>query len=86
MVKKSIKKEKIGKVISNKCNKSVVVEVDRILKHFLYGKFIKKTTRFMVHDKNNLCKLGDIVKIIETRPISKNKKWKIFKIYKKNSS
>ena len=83
MIKKNIKKEKVGKVISNKCNKSVIVKVDRILKHFFYGKFIKKTTKFMVHDENNVCKIGDIVKIVETRPMSKRKKWKVFKIYKK---
>jgi len=82
IIKRNFRKEKIGKVVKNKCNKSVIIRVDRILKHSFYGKFIKKTTKFMVHDENNVCKIGDVVKIMETRPISKNKRWRIVKIIK----
>ena len=82
IIKRNFRKEKIGKVVKIKCNKSVIIRVDRILKHSFYGKFIKKTTKFMVHDENNVCKIGDMVKIMETRPISKNKRWRIVKIIK----
>lgn len=77
-----IKKEKIGKVIKNKCEKSVTVMVTRMIKHPVYGKFIKKNKKFITHDEYNKCKIGNIVKIIETRPISKKKKWRVLKIIK----
>jgi len=77
------KKEKIGKVVSNSSDKSIVVRVDRLLKHPIYGKFIKKTTKFMVHDQENISKVGDLVKIVESRPISKRKRWKLIKVLKK---
>lgn len=80
---KKNKKKKIGKVINNKCQKSITILVNRIIKHPIYGKFIKKNKKFIVHDEYNKCNIGDIVKIIETRPISKKKKWKIIKIIKK---
>lgn len=81
-MKIKIKKEKIGKVIKNKCNKSITINTTRIIKHPIYGKFIKKNKKFMAHDEQNKCEIGDIVKIIEVRPISKKKKWRIIKILK----
>lgn len=77
------RKKKIGKVIKNKCNKSITVMVSRKIKHPVYGKFIKKNKKFMANDKNNQYNIGDIVKIIETRPISKKKKWKVIEKIKK---
>ncbi|WDI78569.1 30S ribosomal protein S17 [Candidatus Purcelliella pentastirinorum] len=68
------------KVISNKMNKSIVVCVERLVKHPLYGKFLKKTTKLHVHDENNQCMVGDIVDIYECKPISKTKSWCLFKI------
>ena len=71
------KKEKTGKVVSNKSNKTITVLVERKVKHPLYGKFIKKHKKIMAHDEANLCKEGDWVQIIETRPLSKNKTWRL---------
>ncbi|MGK2896888.1 MAG: 30S ribosomal protein S17 [Candidatus Makana argininalis] len=73
-----------GKVISNKMNKSIVVSIERIIKHKLYGKFIKRTTKINAHDYQNYCNIGDIVEIIECSPISKTKSWILSKIIKKN--
>ncbi|HRS54782.1 MAG TPA: 30S ribosomal protein S17, partial [Bacteroidales bacterium] len=68
---RNLRKEKIGVVVSTKMNKSIVVLVERMMKHPKYGKFVKKTSRFMAHDENNDCKEGDVVRISETRPLSK---------------
>ena len=77
------RKTKTGKVISNKMHKSVVVSVERQVKHSLYGKYIKKTSTFMVHDENNDAKEGDTVLIMETRPLSKRKRWRLVEILEK---
>lgn len=69
-----------GKVISNKMNKSIIVCIERLFRHSLYGKFIKKNTKLYVHDEKNLCMVGDIVDIYECKPISKTKSWCLFKI------
>lgn len=74
------RKEIIGKVTSNKMDKSVVVAIERKVKHPLYGKFLKKTKKFVAHDENNDCNEGDIVQLMETRPLSKNKRWRLVKI------
>ena len=74
------RKEKTGIVVSNKMNKSIVVEVQRRLKHAKYGKFIKRSSKFMAHDENNQCNMGDVVRIMETRPLSKNKCWRLVEI------
>ena len=74
------RKEVIGKVVSNKADKSIVILVERKVKHPVYGKFIKKSTKFMAHDEKNQCKMGDIVQLMETRPLSKNKRWRLVKI------
>lgn len=73
-----------GKVISNKMQKSIVVSVDRLIKHKVYKKFIKRTTKFHVHDENNETMIGDLVEIRECRPISKTKFWMLDNIIKKN--
>ena len=77
---RNLRKEKIGLVLSNKMNKSIVVEVERKIKHPKYGKFVKKTSTFMAHDEKNECNIGDSVKIMETRPLSKNKCWRLVEI------
>ena len=69
-----------GKVTSNKMDKTVTVLVERFVKHALYGKFIKRSTKYHVHDENNECKEGDTITMTETRPISKMKKWKLVEI------
>jgi small subunit ribosomal protein S17 len=73
----------IGVVVSNKMQKSITVAVDRRVKHPKYGKIMKKTTKFMAHDENNTCNEGDLVKIMETRPLSKNKCWRLVEILEK---
>jgi small subunit ribosomal protein S17 len=77
------RKVRIGKVISSKMNKSITVAIERRLKHPLYKKYFKKTTKFMVHDDKNVCNIGDIVKIMETKPLSKMKRWRLVEIVEK---
>lgn len=77
---RKLRKEKIGLVVSNKMDKSIVVEVERKIKHPKYGKFVKKTSAFMAHDEKNDCNIGDTVRIMETRPLSKNKCWRLVEI------
>ncbi|WP_343128538.1 30S ribosomal protein S17 [Buchnera aphidicola (Kurisakia onigurumii)] len=72
-----------GYVISNKMQKTAVVSIQRIIKHDLYKKFIKKTTKLHIHDEFNKCSIGDLVELVECRPISKKKSWKLFRIVKK---
>ncbi len=77
------RKTRVGRVVSDKMDKTVVVAVETFVTHPLYKKQIKKTTKFKVHDENNECKIGDVVKIMETRPISKDKRWRIVKVLEK---
>ena len=77
---RKLRKEKIGLVVSNKMTKSIVVEVERKIKHPKYGKFVKKTSTFMAHDEKNECNIGDSVRISESRPLSKNKCWRLVEI------
>ncbi|SMO34856.1 30S ribosomal protein S17 [Solitalea koreensis] len=79
-MERNLRKVRIGKVVSNKMEKSIVVAVERKVKHPMYGKFIKKTTKFMAHDDKNECGIGDTVSIMETRPLSKNKNWRLIEI------
>lgn len=81
--KRTLRKEKTGIVVSNKMDKSIVVNVERKVKHLKYGKFIKKTSTFMAHDEKNECGIGDLVTITETRPLSKNKNWRLKQILEK---
>jgi len=78
--KRNLRKERTGVVTSNKMDKSVVVTVERKVKHPKYGKFVKKTTKFVAHDEKNECNQGDTVRIMETRPLSKNKCWRLVEI------
>jgi small subunit ribosomal protein S17 len=80
MEERNLRKEKVGLVVSNKMTKSIVVSVERKIKHPKYGKFVKKTSKFMAHDENNECKIGDKVLIAETRPMSKDKCWRLVEI------
>ena len=79
-MERNLRKERIGVVVSNKMEKSIVVLVERKVKHPKYGKFVKKSTKFMAHDENNECNIGDTVRIMETRPLSKNKCWRLVEI------
>ncbi len=79
-MERNFRKVRVGLVVSNKMDKSIVVSVERKVKHPKYGKFMKKTTKFMAHDEKNECNEGDIVKIMETRPLSKNKCWRLVEI------
>jgi small subunit ribosomal protein S17 len=80
MEKRNLRKERVGIVTSDKMQKSIVVSVERKVKHTKYGKFVKKTTKFVAHDENNDCNIGDMVKIMETRPLSKSKNWRLVEI------
>ena len=80
MEKRNLRKERVGVVVSNKMNKSIVVAVKRKVKHPIYGKFVNKTKKFMAHDESNDCNIGDMVRIMETRPMSKNKNWRLVEI------
>ena len=79
-MERNLRKERIGVVVSNKMDKSIVVLVERKVKHPKYGKFVKKSTKFMAHDEKNECNIGDTVRILETRPLSKNKCWRMVEI------
>jgi len=83
METRQLRKEKTGVVISNGMDKSIVVSVERKVKHPKYGKFVKKSSRFMAHDETNECQAGDKVRIAETRPLSKNKCWRLVEIIEK---
>lgn len=82
-MERNLRKERIGIVTSNKMDKSVVVSVERKVKHPKYGKFVKKTTKFVAHDEKNECGVGDTVKIMETRPLSKTKCWRLVEVIEK---
>ncbi len=80
MEERTFRRERVGVVVSNKMDKSIIVAVKRKVKHPIYGKFVNKTTRFVAHDKENDCNIGDMVKIGETRPLSKTKNWRLIEI------
>ncbi len=80
MEKRNLRKERLGTVVSNKMDKSIVVLVNRRMKHPIYGKFINKTKKFMAHDEENTCNVGDFVRIMETRHLSKRKSWRLVEI------
>lgn len=83
MEARKLRKEKIGQVTSNKMEKSITVAVHRKEKHPIYGKFVNKTTKFTAHDEKNECGIGDTVRIMETRPLSKQKRWRLVEIVEK---
>lgn len=80
VMERNLRKERIGVVVSNKMEKSVVVAVKRKVKHPIYGKFVNKTTKFVAEDAENTCNPGDTVKLMETRPLSKTKRWRLVEI------
>jgi small subunit ribosomal protein S17 len=80
MEPRKIRREKIGVVVSNKMEKSIIVAVKRKVKHPIYGKFVNRTSKVFAHDETNSCNEGDTVKIVETRPLSKNKNWRLVEI------
>ena len=80
MITRNLRKERIGIVTSDKMQKSITVSVERKVKHPKYGKFVKKTTKFVAHDETNDAGIGDTVRIMETRPLSKNKNWRLVEI------
>ncbi len=79
-MERKLRKERIGIIVSNKMDKSIVVVVKRKEKHSKYGKFVNKTTKLMAHDEKNECNIGDVVRLMETRPLSKNKCWRLVEI------
>jgi small subunit ribosomal protein S17 len=83
MEERQVRKERIGVVTSNKMTKTITVAVERKVKHPIYGKFVKKTTKFHAHDEKNECTIGDIVRIMETRPMSKTKRWRLVEVVEK---
>lgn len=83
MADRNLRKERIGVVTSDKMNKSIVVTVERKVKHPKYGKFVKKTNKFVAHDEKDECGIGDTVRIMETRPLSKRKNWRLVEIMEK---
>ena len=80
MEKRNLRKERTGMVVSDKMDKSITVQIERRFKHSVYGKYIKKTNKFIAHDEKNDCNIGDTVRIMETRPLSKNKNWRLVEI------
>ena len=79
-MERNLRKERIGVVVNNKMDKSIVVAVKRKVKHPIYGKFVNKTTKFTAQDDTNTCNEGDTVRIMETRPLSKTKRWRLVEI------
>ena len=83
MSERNLRQTKTGVVSSNNMDKTITVAVERKVKHPIYGKFVKKTTRFHAHDEKNECTVGDVVKIMESRPLSKTKRWRLVEIVEK---
>jgi len=82
-MERNLRKERTGTVVSDKMDKSITVRVDRKLKHPVYGKFMRKSKKFTAHDEKNECGIGDVVKIMETRPLSKQKRWRLVEVIEK---
>ncbi|MCB0559616.1 MAG: 30S ribosomal protein S17 [Lewinellaceae bacterium] len=80
MENRNLRKERVGVVTSNKMDKTIAVSVERRLRHPIYGKFVKKSNKFIAHDEKNDCNIGDVVRIMESRPLSKNKRWRLIEI------
>ena len=83
MVERNLRKTRTGLVTSNKMDKTITVAIERKVKHPIYGKFVKKTTKFHAHDEKNECTIGDTVRIMETRPMSKTKRWRLVEVVEK---
>ena len=85
-VERNLRKTRIGKVVSNKMDKTIVVAIEDHVKHPMIGKIVKKTVKLKAHDENNECGIGDTVKVMETRPLSKDKRWRLVEIIEKARS
>lgn len=83
MSERAARKAFIGQVVSNKMEKTITVAVERRIRHPLYGKYVKKTSKFKAHDAENVCNVGDLVRIMETRPLSRHKRWRLVEIVEK---
>jgi len=83
LVERALRKTRVGKVVSDKMDKTIVVAIENSVKHPLYGKVVKRTYKLKAHDENNECKVGDKVKVMETRPISKDKRWRLVEVIEK---
>lgn len=83
VVTRGRRKVRVGTVVSDRMDKTVVVAVERIMRHPLYGKTVKRTKKFHAHDENNECHVGDVVEIMETRPLSKTKRWRVARVIQK---
>lgn len=83
MVERALRKTRIGKVVSNKMDKTIVVAIETSVRHPLYGKIIKRTYKLKAHDEENQCQIGDKVEVMETRPLSKEKRWRLVQIVEK---
>ncbi len=82
-MERNLRKVRVGKVVSNKMDKTIVVAVENHVKHPLYGKIVKRTYKLKAHDENNECQIGDTVKVTETRPLSKDKRWRLVEVVEK---
>ena len=82
-MERNFRKQKIGKVVSDKMHKTIVVAIEYNVKHPLYGKIVKRTYKLKAHDENNTCQIGDRVRVMETRPLSKDKRWRLVEIVEK---
>lgn len=83
MIERGNRKVLVGKVVSNKMDKTIVVAVEEQLRHPAYGKIVKRTNKFKAHDEDNQCSIGDLVEIMETRPLSKDKRWRLVRVLQK---
>ena len=82
-MERTLRKTRVGKVVSNKMDKTIVVAVENHVKHPLYNKIVKRTYKLKAHDEENTCNIGDIVKVMETKPISKDKRWRLVEVMEK---
>ena len=85
MKERGLRKRRIGTVVSNKMDKTVVVAIDRIVKHPVYKKYVRRRSKFIAHDEKNMCGVGDKVMIVETRPLSRTKRWRVHEILEKTA-
>ena len=83
MIERNLRKERVGKVVSDKMDKTVVVAIEEHVKHPLYKKVVKRTYKLKAHDENNVCAVGDTIRVMETKPISKDKRWRLVEIVEK---
>jgi small subunit ribosomal protein S17 len=83
LTERNLRKTRVGKVVSDKMDKTIVVAIENSVKHPLYGKIVKRTYKLKAHDENNECNIGDKVKVMETRPLSKDKRWRLAEIIEK---